>query len=219
MKKIPFMKKTLQILSSVIFMSGIFLSCSVESTEISGATGSVIFDYSDETSAPENRLAVFIQTENKAQRTDYFKIENDDSGYFWEVRTPVIYQLGNKSYACGLTLYPPDGETVPKGVYKVNYYDASGNEAEATLNIDFNNDFIKSKSSDVEKLVHNKIVSMAIYDENNELIYFGKKKDNWSSNSAIKKEYKVAEKIRMCYSTPTNSIICFLPEKSLRNED
>ena len=86
-------------------------------------------------------------------------------------------------------------------------------------NIDFNNDFIKSKSSDVEKLLHNKIISMAIYDENNELIYFGKKKENWSSNSAIRKEYKVAEKIRMCYSTPTNSIICFLPVKSLRNEE
>ena len=200
------------LLASVLILSCVSLfSCAMEEAEVSAASGSLILDYENEESFPDSRLAVFIQPKNSVQRTDSFSAENISSGYVWNVSFPSLFETDTRQFAYCANLKAPDGESIPKGGYKIIYNDAAGASAEFSFEIEYDDSLLEKKSSEVAALISEKIENLAVYDENDELIYFGKRKSGWTSNAAILSEYKIASYTRVCYSTSSNSVICFMP--------
>lgn len=190
-----------------------FFSCADDEAEISNATESLILEYPDFENFPEARLAVFIQTNNAAQRTESFSAESLDYGYVWNVSSPEIFESDGNQFVYCTELKPPDGERVPEGNYKIIYNDAAGNSSEAIVQLDYDENLLGKKSSEIADFISEKVENIALYDEMKELIYFGKRKNSWNSNSVMLKEYKNAFSMRVCYSNPSNSLICFMPEE------
>ena len=58
--------------------------------------------------------------------------------------------------------------------------------------------------------------NIAIYDESGELLFMGRAKASWKSNADILRDFKLAESKRICYVTPGNTVICFMPEEKLK---
>lgn len=207
-----FFKKTFFLIFSFVVLP-LFFSCAVDDAEISTASASLILEYSDEENPPETRLAVFVQTKNAVQRTDSFSAENLDSGYVWTVSSPEMFESNGKQYAYSTRLKAPDGEKIPKGSYKIVYYDAAGNSSEFVVQLSYDDSLLEKKSSEIQNSINGRIENLAVYDEMNELVFFGKRKNSWTSNRAIQNEYKIAASSRVCFSSPSNSVICFMPEE------
>lgn len=191
----------------------LLFSCAGDTAEISNATESLILEYSNSESFPESRLAVFIQPDNAVQRTEDFSVENLEHGYVWNVNSPEIFEASGKQFAYCAELRPPDGEHFPKGNYRIVYNDAAGNSSEVIVQLDYDENILRKKSSEIAGFISEKVENIALYDEMNELIYFGRRKNGWNSKSDMLKEYKNAFSMRICYSSPSNSLVCFMPEE------
>lgn len=199
-----------------VFLS--FLSCAVDDAEISSASESLILDYENEEKIPDVRLAVFIQTKNAVQRTESFSVENLDSGYVWKVNSPEMFESGDRQFAYCTDLKAPEGENIPKGSYKIVYSDAAGNSSEYIVPLNYDDTLFEKKSSEIAEKIPGKIENLAVYDEMGELVYFGKRKNEWTSVSSIRNELKIASSMRVCYSTPSNSVICLMPEEFFKKD-
>ena len=188
-----------------------FFSCADDAADAVNASGTVILDFNDSDGNGDIRLAVFIQTASLVQRADYFTVQNEETGWVWNVGSPDVFEEGGKKYVFCDNLYAPDKKIIPQGRYNVVYTDAAGNSDEAAFTLSFNDKITEVKGNEVKALLTPGNEYIAVYDQENELLYMGKKKNNWNSKKAILKEYKVAYKTRVCYSNPSNTVMCFMP--------
>lgn len=190
-----------------------FFSCAQDEAEISSASAGLVLDYADNESLPSSRLAVFIQTKNAVQRSESFSAENTELSYVWNVNSPLMFESNGRQYAYNDMMKAPEGEKIPCGKYRIIYNDAGGNSCEYEVQLSYDEALLEKKAGEAEDYIQGKIENLALYDEAGELIYFGKKKSSWNSPSAIQNEYKVAFSMRVCFSNPSNSVICFMPEE------
>lgn len=196
-----------------------FFSCSDSEADVVAASATAVFDFSDESSAPSCRLAVFFQVANEVQRTESFTVTSSDSGYYWTVSNPSVFSAMNKSYAYSVNLSPPSGENIAEGPYSVKYYDAAGKEDEFKFTVTYNKALVSAKSSAVKELLPSAVENIAIYSDSDELLFMGKAKSSWKTNADILKDYKLAQTKRLCYVTPGNTVICMMPEEKLKTEN
>ena len=200
----------------LIFSIFSFFSCSDSEADVVSVSATAIFDYSEKESVPAQRLAVFFQLANQAQRTESFTVTNDNSGYAWIVSNPGIFTGMNKSYTYSVNLNPPEGKEIPTGIYTVEYYDAAENKDEAKFTVYYNKELLKSTTENFKDFLPNPNENIAIYDESGELLFMGRAKASWKSNADILRDFKLAESKRICYVTPGNTVICFMPEEKLK---
>lgn len=201
-----------------VFSFSLF-SCSDSEADVISASATTVFDYKDKESVPEQRLAVFLQVSNAAQRTDSFTVSNEESGYSWEVIKPGIFKGLNKEFAYSINLNPPEGGEIPVGVYTVVYYDAAENKDEARFSVNYKKELITSNAENFLEFLQNPNENVAVYDDSGELLYMGKTKPAWKSNYDILRDYKLAETKRICYVTPGNNVICLLPKEKLKETE
>ncbi|MBQ0051003.1 MAG: hypothetical protein KBT11_02940 [Treponema sp.] len=208
------------LLSAVFALVFSFLlySCADSEADVVFSAGTVIFDFADEETVANTRLAVYVQTSSEVQRADYFTAENEDSGWIWTVHSPEMFSVDSKQYAFASNLRSPQGESIPQGKYNVVYYDAAGKSDEMAFEVKYNKDLLKVKSEKSPELVPNKTEYLAIYDNQDELLFMGKRKNNWRDNAAILKDYKIGHKIRVCYANPSNTVVCLMPAQLLKEE-
>lgn len=204
---------------SFLFISLSFFSCADNEADVVQASGTMIFDFKDNESLPDVRLAVFLQVTNDVQRTESFTISHEKSGYFWNVSNPGIFTGMNKKYAFSLNLTAPEGSEIPKGTYRVKYFDAAGKDDEISFSVNYDEKLLKSNAQNFRDTLTNSNENLALYDDSGELLFMGKAKNTWKSNDAILKDYRVAKTKRLCYVTPGNAVICMMPEEKLQTEN
>ncbi|MDE6737140.1 MAG: hypothetical protein K2J50_06525, partial [Treponemataceae bacterium] len=61
--------------------------------------------------------------------------------------------------------------------------------------------------------------SLARYDKNDVLIYFGKRKTGWNENADILRDYGTAYYLRHCIAADGNRVVCLLPAEYLLVQD
>ena len=209
--------KPLQILF-IFFLSLAFFSCSDSEADVVSATGTVVFDFKDNESAPATRLAVFLQVTNEVPRTESFSVYNSESDYTWNVAKPGIFSGTNKNYAYSANLNAPSGESIPTGEYSVKYFDAAGNDDEAKFSVSYEKKLLTANAQNFKDFLTNPTENIAIYDDAGELLFMGKAKSAWKTNEAIQKDYKLADTKRICFVTSGNTVICMLPAEKLKEE-
>ncbi|MBQ7158373.1 MAG: hypothetical protein IJS09_02965 [Treponema sp.] len=198
-----------------ILLAFSFFSCSDANPQLILASGSMVFDYADENSLPQTRMAVFVQMESAVQRADSLEMESRDTGYHWRVSSPKLFQNGEKKWACYTNIQPPAKETIPAGVYDFRYIDATGEEAISSFIVAYPKNLLETKAGDVQKLLPSVTENLALYDKNNVLIFFGKTRSNWISNASILRDYPNAITKRRCLSADNNRVVCLMPEESM----
>lgn len=203
-------------ISLVLFL---FLSCSNSNPDITMVTGSMIFDFADTDAPPSVRMAVFAQSNGEVQRADFIEARHRESGLMWRISKPRLFSGSNKNYAGYTNLLPMEGKEIPQGDYDFRYVDGGGNEDRGTFKISYPQALLTSKSSEVRTTVTKSLSdNLALYDETGTLIFFNKRKKNWKTNSDIQREMRNAFTLRQCLNTTDYSIICLMPEESLKEE-
>ncbi len=196
----------------------LFFSCSDDNAAINSVSSSIVCDFSDADSSGELYLAVFVQCQSSPQRADRIILKKLQSDYVWEVSSPLIFSGNSKNYVCCTKIKAPEGEYIKNGEYELTYIDAAGNEDTASFYVNYSENLIFATAEDVRDVIGNHIdETVALYDNNNNLLYYGKPKNNWKQNSRILNDYRDAVSKRVFYTTALNSIVCMMPVENLKD--
>ena len=203
-----------------VFVCGILcfiaVSCADSEPRVVSAKGSVVFDYASEDSFPVARLAVFVQTESEVRRVSSVQVDSRESGYRWHISAPRMFKSGDRQWVCYTNLLPPEHDRVPQGAYDVRYIDAAGEEAEAGFTIAYAERLLRTKAEGVSaELPAAAEESVALYNADDVLIYFGRRKDSWNERSGILRDYGTAAYLRRCISADGERVVCLLPAEPL----
>jgi len=117
------MKKIFNLLSfSVLtFFACAFVSCAQNIPEVLSSEGTLIFEYADEESYPEARLAVYTETSTDPRRTSSVEVLCLENGFQWESDRVVIFESGDQSFAGVQNLCMPEDRPFSGGEYQVTY--------------------------------------------------------------------------------------------------
>ncbi len=194
---------------------GLFVSCSQNTPEIDSTDYSVIFDYSDDTTAPEARLSVFAESGSDVRRYQRIKITSLESGWTWD--TQVLNQIDSEEgqWAGCTNLVAPENEKLPVGVYEITYFNADEKECSVTIDVKYNleiydvllpalPDFMR-KNRGVEKI--------AVYDKDHILIFFGDRTAEYRSVRDIWNHFRDASTYQVIWYTSRGRTICIEPER------
>lgn len=191
------------ILFSLLFLL-ICFSCADTTPAIISVHSTVVYEYENENEDPVVRLSVFVSPDTEAARLSYLEIKHEETGLMWKVTEPVIIKSGKKEYVGCTNLVPITGEKFPIGKYLLKYTDLASRSAERTF-------YVKSVASleknpltaaNYKDVANKKICKefifdrVILYDDNDQLIYYGGQKKEFSKLEEIRKNYVDARSIR-----------------------
>lgn len=188
------------------------LSCSDAAPSINSIQTSVVFDFADEENTPDQRLSLFIQTD-EINRLEKIQAVHLQSGLEWNVfDARKISSKESKKWAGYTKLVPAYGSSIPVGKYSVRYTDAADKECESFFVITYQNDFLDKKASDFPGAIKEKYsVYVAVFSADNTLIGYEKLKKKWTDIKAIRDEIPMADSIRKCYVINNGSTMIMMP--------
>jgi hypothetical protein len=199
---------------------GLFISCSQNTPEVYSTDYSVVFDYSDETTAPSARLTVFVSSGSDVRRYQRIKIKSLENGYCWDTQNITKLEADDIQWAGCTNLVAPENEELPSGQYEITYFNAD--EKECTVNLDVHYDLglydvLLSGLADymAEKRGIEKI---AVYDKQHIMIYFGDRTEELKTTRDIWNRYKEAEYYQVIWYAANGTVLCIEPEKPVTPE-
>jgi len=211
------------ILNPVLYVLLVFSFCSIScdsgDPEILTTNATSVFDFKDNKSSAQAHLSIFLSMNNQLQRTEAIEVFYKDKGYTWKISEPQLFESDGKKWAGSCNIRFPQGKSIENGLYIITYTDLGGNEVQTTANVAFDKKLLSCKASEVKKYIKEPVTeNTALYDENDNLIYFGKKKNQWNNDSDILKDYKNAVSVRECYSSANSSVLCMMPVRKIKEQ-
>ena len=195
----------------------LLFSCSNSEPSVLSVTGTVVFDFADEENPPATRLALFLQTDTEAQRSEEIRAVHTETGLSWQVTNPRIISGSGKNWTGYTNLQPAPGEPIATGTYDCRYTDAAGNEASAKVTVQYPEALLEARAATAKDCIQAAVVEyIALYSETDELMFFNKRRNGWRSNNDIAKDYRNAYTLRRCLVTGNNGIVFLLPPESLK---
>ncbi|MBP5442081.1 MAG: hypothetical protein J6Y60_02465 [Treponema sp.] len=193
-----------------------FFSCSDSETRITGLFSTTVLDYADWESFPTARLSVFAETTLDERAADEIKITHNQSGLVWQCKNPrKIASTKNSTWAGYTNFVPVQGSYIPQGNYSISYVDMAGQECQSIFTVSYPEELLETTAAEFNDMKIDREENIALYDPEGQLIYYGERKDSWTSNSEIRKTYGVAEKIRICYRLSNGRTVCMMPVENL----
>ena len=217
------------ILMSLVFaaFTGLFMSCSQNLPEVASTDYSVIFDYSDETSAPSARLSVFASSNSDVRRYQRIRIKSVETGWEWDTQVISKLESDNTQWAGCTNLVAPENEKLPVGTYEITYFNADEKEYSLTIDVKYDLQFYdvllpalpevmaaKRGSSKGSKTIE----KIAIYDKEHILIYFGDRTEEFLTTRDIWNQYRDAATYQIIWYADRGTVICVTPEKQVTPE-
>ena len=217
------------ILMSLVFaaFTGLFMSCSQNLPEVASTDYSVIFDYSDETSAPSARLSVFASSNSDVRRYQRIRIKSVETGWEWDTQVISKLESDNTQWAGCTNLVAPENEKLPVGTYEITYFNADEKEYSLTIDVKYDLQFYdvllpalpevmaaKRGSSKGSKTIE----KIAIYDKEHILIYFGDRTEEFMTTRDIWNQYRDAATYQIIWYADRGTVICVTPEKQVTPE-
>ena len=217
------------ILMSLVFaaFTGLFMSCSQNLPEVASTDYSVIFDYSDETSAPSARLSVFASSTSDVRRYQRIRIKSVETGWEWDTQVISKLESDNTQWAGCTNLVAPENEKLPVGTYEITYFNADEKEYSLTIDVKYDLQFYdvllpalpevmaaKRGSSKGSKTIE----KIAIYDKEHILIYFGDRTEEFMTTRDIWNQYRDAATYQIIWYADRGTVICVTPEKQVTPE-
>lgn len=187
-----------------IFVTFLFVSCTDTTPIILSVNTTLVYEYQSETDSPTMRLSVFVQPDTEPERFQKIDVINIETGYIWTITDAQVISVGEKNYIGCTTLRPYNSGFFPLGQYNVIYTDIASRSDEMNFELknpqSFETQSISSFSySDIEKKqVAKEFIfdRVALYDENEDLIYYGGQKQNLSKVEEIRRYYSNARTMR-----------------------
>lgn len=208
-------KTRFSLLLIVVFLF-CFISCSQNVPDITYTNYSVIFTYQDNESTPEARLSVFLQNNSDVRRCERIKISSHNPQYVWETSNIKKISAGDYQWAGNVNFVVPKGEKIPDGMYEITYINADHEKCTTSLNLFYDKNIYDYTVPELlEKLNNKSNINLAIFDENNVLLYFGEKTEDLLTKGDIFNTYPEASFYQDILLSYDKTVICILPENKL----
>lgn len=209
---------------SLLFAAAVifFSSCSSENPEASSVDHRLIYDFKDEESFPDTRLSVFLSLESKAQKASSIKLIHEETNLQWTCNTRSMDKVEHKnSKWVGCTnFFPVKNEDFPSGQYSVIYEDLEEKETETYFNLQTAEDIKDHKAGDFPAAFTSpNTKKIAVYSNEDVLLYFGEEKEEWDSNEKIIYDFKNAWCLRTVYVLKNGTVYCLMPPVLLGNTE
>ena len=190
----------------------LFFSCSLSAPDVKGVKAAAVFEYADEDSYPRMRLAVFAEAGSDVRRAESIRIVSNDRGWEWKAIGLEIFASDAKQWAGYTNFVSPEDGAIPQGAYTFFYTDALGHDAESSFSVFYPASLRRTRAGEAkEKLGTGVSERIAVYDEEDVLIYFDARKAEWKSDDDVWREMENAFRIRLCFLNADKSVLCFMP--------
>jgi hypothetical protein len=152
---------------------------------------------------------------------DSMRLTHRETGFVWNITNPLVMQTRNAVWVSGPRLAPYDSsEGFAEGTYLIAYIDTSGRLSERAVQLAYSQGLKTATAQTVASLMpEDASRKIAIYDEADNLIYYGVRDENIQTNELLKRSYPDASSYRECISPPTNAVMALLPVVSLAQTD
>lgn len=200
----------------------LFISCANDNPETSSVDHKVIYDFRDSESLPELKLSVFVAVENKVQKSASMKLIHEDSGLEWNCRSLSLnkYESNEMKWVGNTNFVPEKNRLFPEGNYRVIYEDLAERECDLTFTLNYPEHIAKVLSEEIPAAFNTPSAKkIAVYSNEDILLYFGEEPANWNSNDDIIMNYKNAWCTRVCYTLNRGTVYCLMPPVILGNKD
>lgn len=205
----------ISLLAGTILLFSLF-SCSDSDSRITGLVSNIVLDWSDWESMPSARLSVFAETSLDERAVHEIRAVHNQSGLEWQCRNPRIIAASKNTTWAGYTNFvAAQGESIPQGSYTLYYQDMAGLECQSSFSVSYPYDLLSSTAAAFREMRIDREENIALYDADGLLLYYGERKEGWTTNADIKKDYGVAEKIRVCYRLYSGNTVCMMPAENL----
>lgn len=199
----------------------LFASCSSNSAEVIIASASVVFDYKTSSTMPQLRFSVFAKVENDVRTAKSVTARNVSSGLEWHCDNPQLLNVSQDEQWVGYSCFlPQESRAIPRGEYEFTCLDMDGEtETSSSFLIDYPEELLTATSTQVLSSINYKYETMiAVYSNEGDLVYFGKPREKWKTDSDIILDFKNAVSKRVCYSFKKGAaVMCFMPPVDLGN--
>ena len=198
-----------------IFLSLFMLSCAQNSADIKQSEITVVFEYPDEENFPSARLCAFVESESDSRRSGLIQVSTQKEGFVWNSDTLVRIKNGDRFWTGYTNFVMQKNEPFPLDSYRILLQNADEQEADEVLQVEYNTSFYKLNAAQAEKhmLETGAAKKLAVYDENNVLLYYGDFKETLSSSRKIWNVYPKANYYNVIWQTMDASVICILPKQ------
>ena len=210
---------------SVIFFAFLlfFFSCSNDEPQGYSVDHRLVFDFADFDSPPVSRLSVYLALESDVHLASSMKVINEETGLVWNCSNTRLKKIenSNKDKWAGYPRFVPAvNSDFPKGRYMVYYEDKAERDLEKSFYLKYPDELSSCRAGDFpEKISVPVTKKVAVYSNEDVLLYFGDENSHWKVSEDIIAEYKNAWCKRTCYCMSGNSIICLMPPVELGNKE
>lgn len=207
------MCKNFYLFNILLFLCFIFIvGCSDSVPDVVSSKSSVIFTYDNYESKPNVRLATFVEVSSDPRRVETISISSIKDNMKWLCEEPVVFSESNKKMVGYTNFVTPNDVKIPSGSYKIVYTDAQGRFIESFTYVSYPEDLMEVNATKAEEFLGiRKKEYIAIYNSNDEVVYFGDRKKHWSDDSMVFVGNKDYVKFRRCINMIDDSVICLLP--------
>lgn len=204
-----------------IFSFFFFISCSQESTYLKEINSQVVYEYKNDNSFPFQRLSVFVSPNTDVRKVHSIRVENINNDFYWDTDNLFRFKTSEKSYAGCPSFVLQEGEVFETGIYNLTVTTKDREESSYTFNLNYDKSFLElnKENAKIELLSKNAVNYISIYDNEKNLIYFGKKTDELQNDNEICSQYKNAFSYNDVWILEKKSVICIMPERVLETGD
>lgn len=198
----------------ILIATFMMAACSDSTPAITAVEGITVLDYADSNLHPTVRLSLFASAD-EIQRVKELRAVNEQTGLVWTINSPrLLFGRNNISWAGYTNLVAASGQSLPMGKYTIIYEDAAERECEGALFVSYPKELLDKIPSDFPSAIKGQYIeNIALYSVDGSLLYYGKRKDVWTGEQMIKRDFMMAASMRTCYALNNNTVVCMMPMK------
>lgn len=207
----PFIKRIIFLIFG-LFISNLLFSCADSTPELAGNRVFMIFEYSDMNSKPLMKLAPFVHTVSDGRRAEKISIYNKKNHLEWVSDNPVVFGDEKNQWVGYLDFVCSANKKMPLGFYDFYYEDGEGRVLQTAFSLAYDEKLADSSAKDfLKNTTVQKKEKIALYSEQNLLLYYGERKSSWKEDSDIFKIDGRSSYYKTCYVLTSENSVYIMP--------
>jgi hypothetical protein len=192
-------------------------SCADSIPALADARLMPVFEFTTANARPSMFVYLLAYPTSDIALADSMRLTHRETGFVWNIANPLVMQTRNAVWVSGPRLAPYDNsEGFAEGAYLVSYIDTSGRHSEQAVQLAYSQGLKKATAETAASLMpENADTKIVIYNEEDDVIYYGVRDENIGTDDMLKRSYPDAFSYRECISPPDNTVMALLPVVSL----
>jgi hypothetical protein len=202
-----------RVLCGVIPLLCLLSACSDSIPAITGTRLIPVFDFSSPESRGAPHVCLLVQVSSDIGFAGSLRLTHLSTGYVWNIGNPLILEAPGEAWAASPRLSPAGAASgFSEGEYRASYIDTAGRNAESSLTLQYPQALRTAEGRSVRAAMPaGSIEKIAVYDGEDNLLYYGERASRLQNDAALRQAYPAAVFYRECLCAPDNGAICILP--------